>query len=1042
VSCNDQNIQSLFNSQNVSSTAHKFCLGRKSKVIILLIDALKYDFGVFDENITHPLPYQNKLPIINELIHKHPEKSRFLKLIADPPTTTLQRLKGLTTGSLPTFIDMGSNFATPEINEDNIIDQVHKNNMTAVFLGDSTWIELFPNRFKRKHSYPSFNIHDLDYVDSEIRKHLPEEMKRKDWDLLIAHFLGVDHCGHKYGPLHPEMGRKLREMNEVITEIAHTMDDDTILFVMGDHGMTVTGDHGGDSKDEIESLLFAFSKENNFVPKVYDDEVTIMQQIDLSSTLATILGVPVPFSNLGSIVFQLLPDVMSDDIKSRHQLLAQHLWHNAEQIKHYINTYSEENEKTFSVEDLHDFESKFKVFEKRILLIEDDESFKMYANDLKSYLREILEHCRNAWIKFNPQLMSQGVLTVFLVIFMFFFLFINLPLEDFSKVFNSSVVSFSLFSSFILGSFGFFFHRKFGFDDNILSALFISSLWNILIFIYLLICNWPIIVDQMYSMKRFLNVVPRLTFMLSCLVFFSNSFVVQEQKVLSYMLSTQIIYTVYELKKSTKMVDLKGKFKLNILMKSTIFKVLIASLFSILFIRMCHNYFKCREEQSDCWDYFSATETPTNSSERVEELWPIIILALFVTICRIFLKTMGNLTGFSLHVLLIRFGPMLAVISACGHLILSQRQAKRVIIPQVYLDMLAWIVYGIFIIEIIVIMSKPLLIYIVPRKENEQVLRMGNYNDIIPELFRHVKKVFNVDNTKRQLYDKVPIIYGFATVYSSVFFAFGSILGILLALLLGVDVSNGIILIIAMALLILFIFSVLRFETAANGKTCLEPQFSLIVTWFLLVNFGFYATSHQSTISQIDWKPAFIGRTAYFDHSNFFSALLVLTSTFGSNILLMISYPLLIIFPFTLYSLFPQLSKKVLTTADKLSKEEKNSEYRRITLGGDDVEGAITDFDVTRGEINLYENEKLFLSSTFKVGCQLMILQGIKILCSMLACTILCRHLMVWKIFAPRFIYEVIASYINFISIIVGFIFMFRIHKSVKTLVDKINKKY
>lgn len=48
-----------------------------------------------------------------------------MKFVADAPTTTLQRLKGITTGSLPTFIDVGSNFATSEINEDNFIDQVY-----------------------------------------------------------------------------------------------------------------------------------------------------------------------------------------------------------------------------------------------------------------------------------------------------------------------------------------------------------------------------------------------------------------------------------------------------------------------------------------------------------------------------------------------------------------------------------------------------------------------------------------------------------------------------------------------------------------------------------------------------------------------------------------------------------------------------------------------------------------------------------------------------------------------------------------------------
>lgn len=64
------------------------------------------------------------MPIINELMKFHSDNARFMKFVADPPTTTLQRLKGMTTGSLPTFIDVGSNFATPEINEDNIIDQV------------------------------------------------------------------------------------------------------------------------------------------------------------------------------------------------------------------------------------------------------------------------------------------------------------------------------------------------------------------------------------------------------------------------------------------------------------------------------------------------------------------------------------------------------------------------------------------------------------------------------------------------------------------------------------------------------------------------------------------------------------------------------------------------------------------------------------------------------------------------------------------------------------------------------------------------------
>jgi phosphatidylinositol glycan class O len=68
------------------------------------VDALKYEFGLYDENKKDPLAYENQLPVMKKMLENHPENTRVLKFLADPPTTTLQRLKGMTTGSLPTFI--------------------------------------------------------------------------------------------------------------------------------------------------------------------------------------------------------------------------------------------------------------------------------------------------------------------------------------------------------------------------------------------------------------------------------------------------------------------------------------------------------------------------------------------------------------------------------------------------------------------------------------------------------------------------------------------------------------------------------------------------------------------------------------------------------------------------------------------------------------------------------------------------------------------------------------------------------------------------
>ena len=53
-------------------------------------------------------------------------------------------------GSLPTFIDAGTNFNSYHITEDNILDQALKQNKNISFMGCSTWTELFPNHFHRK----------------------------------------------------------------------------------------------------------------------------------------------------------------------------------------------------------------------------------------------------------------------------------------------------------------------------------------------------------------------------------------------------------------------------------------------------------------------------------------------------------------------------------------------------------------------------------------------------------------------------------------------------------------------------------------------------------------------------------------------------------------------------------------------------------------------------------------------------------------------------------------------------------------------------
>lgn len=285
------------------------------KAVVIIIDALRYDFTIPFHNTSTSSnaaqAYHNALPFLYDTAVNEPHNAFLLPFIADPPTTTLQRLKGLTTGTLPTFVDAGSNFAGTAIEEDNLLMQLKDAGRRIVHLGDDTWTALFPGYFEANISraYDSFNVHDLHTVDNGVVEHimplLSKDMRSK-WDVMFAHFLGVDHAGHRYGPNHFAMTAKLQQMDAVLRDIVAALDDDTLLVVMGDHGMDPKGDHGGESDDEVQAALWMYSKKGIFgrtdpayITPPQTAKIRPVDQIDLVPTLALLLGLPIPFNNIG-----------------------------------------------------------------------------------------------------------------------------------------------------------------------------------------------------------------------------------------------------------------------------------------------------------------------------------------------------------------------------------------------------------------------------------------------------------------------------------------------------------------------------------------------------------------------------------------------------------------------------------------------------------------------------------------------------------------------------------------------------------------------
>ncbi|KAF7407296.1 hypothetical protein HZH66_001833 [Vespula vulgaris] len=290
-----------------------------NKVIIMVIDAFRWDF-ISDSVGKAAMPITNKL-IENPFVC-------LLQAKIEPPTVTMPRIKAMTTGRVPTFVDMVLNLGSEPIVSDNILLQAKTHNHDIIFYGDDTWLKLFPTMFKRYDGTTSFFVTDFTEVDNNVTRHIDNEFHNNDWSIMILHYLGLDHIGHVTGPFSSLIKSKLTEMDNIIakiySKILHWNENGIgpILFVIcGDHGMKDSGGHGGATLQETTVPIIAIgancSKSYTLPKKI--------AQLDMAATLSVILGLPIPYSNFGSVALDLL-----NNLPISRKLFA--LYYNAKQV--------------------------------------------------------------------------------------------------------------------------------------------------------------------------------------------------------------------------------------------------------------------------------------------------------------------------------------------------------------------------------------------------------------------------------------------------------------------------------------------------------------------------------------------------------------------------------------------------------------------------------------------------------------------------------------------------------------------------------------
>ncbi|KAL6231464.1 hypothetical protein BDW75DRAFT_44334 [Aspergillus navahoensis] len=284
------------------------------KVIFMVVDALRSDF-VYSKNSGF---------LFTQSLIRSGSAIPFTAY-AGSPTVTMPRLKAMTTGSVPSFLDVILNIAESDTSshlayQDTWLAQIRAKGEQIVMYGDDTWLKLFPGMFSRSDGTTSFFVSDFIEVDTNVTRHIRDELAQSDWSGLIMHYLGLDHIGHKAGPQSSYMIPKQHEMDSIVTQVYRAMEQEahlqsTLFILCGDHGMNDAGNHGGSSAGETSPALLFISPKLQGLGAGRESPVNatnelqyygVVDQTDITPTLAGLLGLPIPLNSLGVFIPEFL----------------------------------------------------------------------------------------------------------------------------------------------------------------------------------------------------------------------------------------------------------------------------------------------------------------------------------------------------------------------------------------------------------------------------------------------------------------------------------------------------------------------------------------------------------------------------------------------------------------------------------------------------------------------------------------------------------------------------------------------------------------
>jgi len=183
---------------------------------------------------------------------------------------------------------------------DSWLHSAHDRGLSLAIAGDPAWKEMYGAFFGRALLDPPGVGIEEDFNPKTFRD--TRTLIAEQPSFLVAHFVTPDHQGHAHGIFSKQYRAHILDYDRQLDRLLHELGPDWTVLVTSDHGAVDSGTHGSDTPVQRRTPAFAFGP--GIVPNVH--LFRPVDQLDLSATLATLLGVAPPVHDRGHVLVEWL----------------------------------------------------------------------------------------------------------------------------------------------------------------------------------------------------------------------------------------------------------------------------------------------------------------------------------------------------------------------------------------------------------------------------------------------------------------------------------------------------------------------------------------------------------------------------------------------------------------------------------------------------------------------------------------------------------------------------------------------------------------